>query len=393
MMCTRGKKTFRQGLEELTRSGLFREIRDRGPSCSTARIVIDGKEYRNFSSNDYLGLAHHPAIRRVAEEAAAKYGFGSGSSRLLAGGTELHAALEEEIAGFKGTEAALVLNSGYSANITAIPALAGEGDLIFSDELNHASIIDGCRLSRAQRIIYRHCDREQLSELLKKAEGKKKLVVTDSVFSMDGDLAPLKEINELCLSQGALLYIDDAHGTGVLANGKGGLAHHGIEPAPHIIQMGTFSKALGSFGGFIAAEKETIQWIINTGRGFIFSTALPAPVIAASIEALRIIAEEHSLTARLWRNRDIFMEGVRKLGFETLGTESPIIPLMLPEQRENPSDPSPTLALSQKLWDRGIYAACIRPPTVKIPRIRISITAAHTEEEISELLKALSFAK
>jgi 8-amino-7-oxononanoate synthase len=384
---------FSDELAKLRSSCLYREILDRGPGGSTSRILIGGKELISFASNDYLGLSHDPRPAEAARMAAEAYGFGAGSSRLLSGGTELHGQLEEAIAGFKGTEKALCLNSGYTANVTAIPALAGAGDMIFSDELNHASIIDGCRLSRAQTVIYRHREWEQLSALMKEHQGRKTMVVTDTVFSMDGDIAPLREINELCRTHRALFYLDDAHGTGVLAEGKGALAHAGLQPEPHIIQMGTFSKALGSFGGFIAAEERIIQWLVNTGRGFIYSTALPAPVVAASLKALRIIMDDPSVVKGLWRKRAMLMEGISNLGFETLSTESPIIPLVLPEQRENPGDPTVTIAFSRRLRDLGLYAPCIRPPTVRLPMIRISVTAAHREEDIRALLQGLSFAK
>jgi 8-amino-7-oxononanoate synthase len=370
------------------------ELKDPSPiTHHTSRILINGIEYINFSSNDYLGLASHPFIIEAAKKAMEKYGFGSGASRLLSGGTELHRELEKMVAEFKATEAALVFNSGYTANISAIPTIAGEGDVIFSDELNHASIIEGCRLSRAKKVIFRHRDVQHLSELIKKEKGKRKIIITDTVFSMDGDIAPLKDIYELCSSLNSepktpnsiLLYIDDAHGTGVLGNGRGALAHFGIKPDSQIIQMGTFSKALGSYGAFIAAQKDVIDWLINTARGFIYSTALPACIVAASIEALKILQNDLSLVKKLWQNRERLFKGIRDLDFDTIDSKTPIIPIVV-------GDTNTTLKFSELLMNHKIYAPAIRPPTVKVPRIRVTVTAAHTEEDIDKLLQALSFA-
>lgn len=377
---------FCDELERLRQDNLLRQIKDRGPTLSSAQILIEGIKYINFSSNDYLGLANHPSIIRVANKATEKYGFGAGASRLLSGGTELHKELEKKIAEFKGTDAALIFNSGYIANISAIPALAGEGDVIFSDELNHASIIDGCRLSKAKKVIYRHSDVDHLSELIKKEHSKRKIVITDTVFSMDGDIAPLKEIYNICCQHDAMLYIDDAHGTGVLGNGKGALMHFGIKPTSQIIQMGTFSKALGSYGAFIAADKNIIQWLINTARGLIYSTAPPACTIAASLEALNILQNDLSLIKKLWQNRELLFKGIKELGFDSTNSNTPIIPIIVGDTNE-------TLKFSEILKNNNIYAPAIRPPTVKVSRIRVTITATHTKEDIDKLLKVLKFAK
>ncbi len=392
---------FLEELDRLRCDNLLRSIKDREAACvmrnelkESLRICIDGIEYINFSSNDYLGLSANPSLVEAAKNTMDKYGFGAGASRLLSGGTELHRELERMMAEFKGTEAALIFNSGYTANISAIPSIAGQGDVIFSDELNHASIIDGCRLSKAKKVIYRHADIEHLSELIKKEEGKRKIVITDTVFSMDGDIAPLKDIYGLCYSlnselqtpNSVLLYIDDAHGTGVLGNGKGALAHLKIKPEPFIIQMGTFSKALGSYGAFIAASRNIIDWLINTGRGFIYSTALPSCVIAASIAALQILQDKPELVKKLWQNRERFFKGVIDWGFDTLNSETPIIPIVV-------GDVETTMEFSEHLMSRHIYAPAIRPPTVNIPRIRVTVTAAHTEEDIKLLLEVLSKAR
>lgn len=399
---------FSESLIRLKEKNLLREIKNRNSPQGT-RIVIDGKEYINFSSNNYLGLANHPHVIESAQKAIAMFGFGSGASRLLCGGSILHSELEKRTAKFKGTESALIFNSGYSANTGIIPAIADEGDVIFSDELNHASIVDGCRLSKAKKIIYRHKDIGHLSELIEKETAKRKIIITDSVFSMDGDIAPLKDIYELCSSLNSklshrlssasspgcgrvacgdstpefLLYIDDAHGTGVLGNGKGALVHFGIKSEPWIIQMGTFSKALGSFGAFAAGSKDAIEWILNTARSFIFSTALPSCAAAASLTALEVIEKEPKLLDRLWSNREQAVHEIIKLGYDIMGSETPIIPVRTGTVEE-------ALHISRHLLENGIFAPAIRPPSVKEPRIRITVTSAHTTEDIERLIKALS---
>ncbi len=400
---------FSDEIEILKNKGLLRVIRDRNAHLKpfeeiknsksslqqsfepygSSHILIDGREFINFSSNDYLGLSSDKRILEAAKEAIDKYGFGSGASRLLSGGTELNHKLEDIIAEFKGTEAALIFNSGYTANTSVIPALTDESSTIFSDELNHASIVDGCRLSKAKKIIYKHSDLQHLSDLLQKEQSRRKIVVTDSVFSMDGDIAPLKGLYEICESNNAYLYIDDAHGTGVLGGGRGALHHFGIRQTPWIIQMGTFSKALGSFGAYIAAEEKIIQWLINKSRGLIFSTALPACVIAASIKAIEIIIDDPTLIKALWDNRKRLYQRLKNLGFDTLKSETPIIPIIPPtifskDIIEN------TNIFSEMLKKDHIYAPAIRPPTVKMPRIRFSVTASHTKDDIDLLLKTLA---
>ncbi len=361
--------------------GLLRTVITR-QSAQGRRVRIDGRQLLNFSSNDYLGLANHPALTAAVEKAVAAFGCGSGASRLLAGGTAVHLSLEKEISRFKSSESAVLFNSGYSANTGVIPAIAPDGCVIFSDELNHASIIDGCRLSRARTVIYRHRDVSDLERLLRKDKGKRNVVVTDSVFSMDGDIAPLADIRDVCLRYGCLLYIDDAHATGVLGGGRGSLAHFGIDPNPWIIQMGTFSKALGSFGAFVAGSAEAMEWITNTARSFMFSTALPAHVVAASLAALKIIRRDHELLRRLWNNRDMMAEGLKETGCDLGGSETPILPVIMPNVGE-------ALRLSGFMLDRGIYAPAIRPPSVLQPRIRLTASAAHTEKDIDTLLEAM----
>lgn len=367
---------------KLREDGLLRSLRDR-TSPQGSKIVIGGRKLLNFASNDYLGLASDPALIKAAAGALEKYGMGGGASRLLGGGTELCAELEARVAGLKCTGAALLLSSGYSANTGIIPAIAQAGDAIFSDELNHASLIDGSRISRAETRVYRHSDMEHLERLLKQTWAKRKIIVTDSVFSMDGDIAPLKDLDSLTNRYNALLYLDEAHATGVLGKGRGSLAHFSLEPEPWIMQMGTFSKALGSYGAFAAADGAKIEWLVNSARSLIYSTALPACVVAASLEAINILEREPGLVDRLWENRERLYNGIKKLGLDTGSSETPIIPIIMRSVPE-------ATKLSERLADAGIYAPAIRPPTVKEPRIRLTVTAAHTAEDIDHLLDALN---
>ncbi len=368
-------------LKSLKEKHLFRDLKDR-ETPQGSRIRLNGTEYINFSSNDYLGLANHPYIIDRVKKALDTYGYGSSASRLLCGGSTLHKELENKIAEFKTTESALVFNSGYSANTGVIPAIADKDDVIFSDELNHASIIDGCRLSKAKTLIYGHKNVSQLDDLMKKEVAKRKIVITDTVFSMDGDIAPLHDMYEICEENKAVLYIDDAHGTGVLGNGRGALSHFDIKPKPWILQMGTFSKALGSFGAFLAGSSDVIQWTLNNARSFIFSTALPSCVIAASIAALELLENNSELIKKLWENRNKAAIGIQKAGYDILGSETPIIPIRT-RNIEN------TLHVSEHLFKKGIFAPAIRPPAVKEPRIRVTVTAAHTDEDIERLIEAL----
>jgi 8-amino-7-oxononanoate synthase len=379
------KDFFIDKLQSLSEKCLLRQIKDKeGIIKNSSRIVLDGKEYINFSSNDYLGLSNNQMLILMAKKAIEKYGVGATASRLLSGGSILHKELEKALSDFKNTESALILNSGYIAN-SAISVIAEEGDIIFSDEFNHASLIDGCRLSKAKRIIYKHCDMNHLWNLIKKEHGRKKIIVTDSVFSMDGDIAPLKDIYKICqeLDDNVILYIDDAHGTGVLGSGKGALAHFNINPEPWIIQMVTFSKALGSYGAAIASDKIIVDYLINSMRGFIFSTALPSHIVAVTLKALELIQKDNNLIKRLWHNRDKAIKGIRNIGIETLNSESPIIPIVI-------GDINDTLRLSKYLFDNRIYAPAIRPPTVKTPRIRVTVTASHSEDDIDMLIYLLA---
>ncbi len=373
---------FRKELEKLRGQKLLRQINDR--ASSQGRILkMNNREFINFASNDYLGLASDLRLIRAAKEVLETYGTGAGASRLLGGGTELHEKFEKNAARFKRTEAALLFNSGYAANIGAIPVLAGERDAIFSDELNHASLIDGCRLSKAQTFIYGHADMEHLETLLKKGIKGKKIIITDTVFSMDGDIALIPELAMLCRKHDALLYLDDAHATGVLGNGQGSLRHFGMEPEPWIVQMFTLGKALGSQGAAIAASSDIIEWLINRARSFIYSTTLPAHAIAAAQEAIHIVEHDRTGLNRLWENRDYLVDKLQRSGFDTGRTQTPIIPV-LTETVEK------ALEISRYLLECNIYAPAIRPPTVAESRLRLSVTAAHRESDLEKLITALT---
>ena len=348
-------------------------------SAQGPTITIGGRGYVNFSSNDYLGFAGRPEIIASLKGAAERYGFGAGASRLLAGGTDLHVELERQVAEFKSTQSSLLFNSGYAANSGIIPALSASGDAVFSDELNHASIIDGCRLSRARTVVYRHKDLDHLETLMKSDPARRRLVVTDSVFSMDGDIAPLGAIHEICGRYDALLYVDDAHGTGVLGKGLGALSHFNIRPDPRVVEMGTFSKALGSFGAFAAGSSTITQWLLNSARSFIFSTALPACVVSASLAALTILKKDMKPFRRLWTNRDLLVRELQTLGYNTMGSETPIIPVRVGDMKE-------TIRLAEFLLQNGVYAPAIRPPSVREARIRLTVSAVHTEDQIGMLI-------
>ncbi len=371
---------YRERLEGLKRAGLYRVLLCReGPQGRF--VFIGGRRILNFGSNDYLGLAGSRQLTEAAIKATELYGTGSGASRLLAGGTDLYRLLESKIAEFKQTERALLFNSGYTANTSVLPALTGPEWTILSDELNHASIIDGCRLSRAEVRVYPHCDMEALEGLLKGIKGPK-LVVTDSVFSMDGDIAPLPELLRLAREYEALLYIDDAHATGVLGGGRGSLSHFGLSPGEETIQMGTCSKALGSFGAFVAGTEVLVEYLTNTARGLIFSTALPPASIGATLKAIEIIERDLSIHKNLWQNRELLFQNLNSLGLDTGRSETPIIPLIL-------KDNETALGLSQYLFERGFYCPAVRYPAVKTPRLRLTVTAVHEEEDIKALTEAL----
>ena len=353
---------------------------------SAAEIVLDGKRYLDFSSNDYLGLARDARLVAAAKAALDRDGVGSGASRLITGHHDAHASLEGALASLKGTEAALSFNSGYHANLGTIPALVGEGDVVLSDALNHASLIDGARLSRARIEVYHHGDLDDLARALAGARGKRRrLVLTDALFSMDGDLAPLEGICDFAEAEGAMVMVDEAHATGVFgARGAGVAEHLGVSDRI-AVQMGTLGKALGAFGAYVAGEQRLRDYLVNRARSFVFTTGLPPAVAAAAEAAVGLVREDAAgLRARLWRNVARFRAGLDTLGLDYRRSPSQIFPIMV-------GPPGETMAVSAALKDRGIYAHGIRPPTVPegTGRVRMTLRATHTEAHIDAALEAL----
>ncbi len=345
-------------------------------------VEMAGRQILLFASNDYLGLAMHPEVIRASVEATQRFGAGAGAARLVSGSLPPHQELESALAQFKGTEAALSFSSGYLANIGAIPALIGRDGLILADRLCHASLLDGCRLSAADFRIYRHNDTEQLQSLLAaRRQARRTLIVTDGLFSMDGDLAPLPELSRLAQTYGADLYVDDAHGTGVMgAYGRGTAEHFGLE-ASIPFQMGTLGKAFGSSGAYLAGSSTVIQYLMNTSRSFIFTTAPPPGSAAAATAALRIVQREPERRARLWANRERLFRGLTELGFTLPPSISPIIPILI-------GNADRALSFAEHLFTEGIYAPAIRPPTVPdaTSRIRVTVTSEHSPGQIDQAL-------
>ncbi|HWP60188.1 MAG TPA: 8-amino-7-oxononanoate synthase [Candidatus Acidoferrales bacterium] len=368
-------------LRALREAGLYRSLKrvqgEQGPT-----LMIEGRELLNFCSNNYLGLAGHPALCAAAKEAIDRYGCGSGASRLISGNLELHEQLEEKIAALKGTEAALVFNSGYQANTGLLSCLAGEGDTIFSDALNHASIIDGCRLTRARVVVYPHGDIARLEDELKKTTTGKKLIVTETIFSMDGDEAPLAEIVELAERFGALVMVDEAHATGVAGpNGAGVVAKLGLGERI-LVQMGTLGKALGSFGAYVAGSKALRELIINRCRTFIFTTSLPPSVLAASIAAIELVRKEPERRLALWHNVRALRDGLKRMGLRLSESQSQIQPVIIGDARR-------CMALSARLFEKGLFCQGIRPPTVPAgtSRLRVTVMATHSHEHLRQAFK------
>jgi 8-amino-7-oxononanoate synthase len=377
--------------EELKRihdKNLFRILTEL-QSGQSPEILIDGKTYILLASNNYLGLTTDPRVKEAAQRALEKYGTGSSGSRLVSGSTDLHRELEERIAAFKKTEAAILFSSGYLANVGTISAMVGPGDIIYSDELNHASIIDGCRLSHAQIKIYKHRDIDHLASLLSSDNPRnKKLIVTDTVFSMDGDLAPLPELVELAEKHGCMLMIDEAHATGVLGErGSGATEYFGVEDRVPIV-MGTLSKAVGSLGGYVAGSKRLIDFLRNRARTYIFDTSLPASSLAASLAAIDIIEFEPERREYLWRLIEKFKSGLQKnIGLEILPSHSAVIPVLIGEAQ-------PTLDFARLLRENGVFTPAVRPPSVPPGkcRIRATLMATHKEEHIDLALRAFKAA-
>lgn len=353
-----------------------------------SRVSIGGQEALLFCSNNYLGLADHPKLKEAAISAVERYGTGSGAARLVSGTMALHEELEARLAAFKGTEAALVFNSGYAANTGIIPALVGRGDIIFSDRLNHASIVDGAILSRSRLLRYPHNDISALRRLLvENWTTGRRLIVTDGVFSMDGDVAKLEELVAVKHEFDALLMVDDAHGTGVLgAGGRGSVELSGNLGGEIDIQMGTLGKALGSFGAYVASSREIIDYLTNKARSFIFSTSLPPAALAASLAALDLVdsTEGETLRLRLANNALLFRALLNEKGFCTMGSETQIVPVFVGEAET-------TMEFTRLLLDEGIFVQGIRPPTVPAGscRLRCTLMATHTERDIHEAAAAI----
>jgi glycine C-acetyltransferase len=370
-------------LAKLKDEGLFNHIRTI-ESAMDGRIVIDGEEKLNFCANNYLGLANHPRLKAAAKRAIDDYGIGPGAVRTIAGTLSLHNELESRLAKFKGVEATITLQSGFTANLATIPAIVGKGDVIFSDRLNHASIIDGCRLSRAKIVAYEHNNIDDLRQKIDETgDYGRRLIVSDGVFSMDGDIADLPALYDVASTHNILLMVDDAHGEGVLGRGGRGIVDHFGLHGKVDIEVGTMSKAFGVVGGIVAGKRVIIDWLKQRGRPFLFSSAMTVPDVAACLEAIDMLEESEELVERLWHNGDFLKRELSNLGFDTGHSTTPIIPLMLGEA---------TLAqqFSRELFERGVFAMAISYPTVPqgMARIRVMNTAAHSQTDLEEALDA-----
>ncbi|MBU1887618.1 MAG: 8-amino-7-oxononanoate synthase [Candidatus Omnitrophica bacterium] len=374
---------LQQEMDELKKLGLFREMK-RVDSAQGPVVKIDGREVILLSSNNYLGLATHPDVIKAQIDTLKEFGAGSCASRLISGNMNLHEELEKKIADFKHTESAIVFPTGYMANAGTISSLVGKEDLVICDKLNHASIIDGVRLSRARFRTYPHKNLKKLEDILKKEAGyKKKLIITDGIFSMDGDIASIPDLIKISKRFNAFLMVDDAHATGVLGQtGRGTCEHFNIKEGVDI-QMGTLSKALGCLGGFVAGSSPLIDYIRNKARSFIYTTGLPPAIAAGCIKAIEIIEEDSDLRKRLWRNVERFKAALKDLDFDTMGSETQIIPVLT-------GDISRTMRSAERLFEMGVFAPGVRPPTVpkNKSRIRTSIMATHTDEHIDRVIEA-----
>jgi len=365
-------------LQKLKDAGLYNRIRTLS-SPQGAWLVVDGKQVLNFCSNNYLGLANHPRIVQAVQEAVQRYGVGPAAVRSIAGTMDLHLELERRMAAFKGVEACITFQSGFTANLGTIPAIVGKEDVIFSDELNHASIIDGCRLSGAKIIRYRHCDAQDLERVLQEHRKAypKALVITDGVFSMDGDIAPLDKIYAVSQNYETILMVDDAHGEGVMGEGgRGIVAHFGLHGKVDI-EIGTLSKAFGVVGGVAAGNPLVVEWLRQRGRPFLFSSAMTVPDIAACLAALDILEESTELVDRLWENTRYFKGEMKRLGFDTGQSVTPITPVML-------GDAPVAQQFSRELFEAGVFAMAIGFPTVPLgkARIRVMISASHAKKDL-----------
>ena len=354
-------------------------------SAQGSRVCIGGEWKISLCSNNYLGLANHQAVKEAAAHALTQFGAGMAAARSLSGSTPLHEDLERELAEFKGTEAALVFNSGFATNSGVIPALVGRGDAVFSDEINHGSIVDGCRLSGAEKFIYPHADMAALERNLKDAIGyRRRMIVADAIFSMDGDIAPIQEIVGLSERYDAFVMIDEAHATGVLGdNGRGATEHFHLEGKIDVI-MGTLGKALGAVGGYIAGDRALIGFLARTARSFLLTTSLPAPCVAAALVALRIMRGDPELRKRLWGNTNFYRGALRELGFDTMESKTPIVPILV-------GDDNTARRFQERLYEDGVYVAMIGEPYVPrgTARLRTIVSAVHTEEDLREAIETL----
>lgn len=371
-------------LASLKKEGLYRTLREhQGPQAATT--CIDGKEVVQLSSNNYLGLADHPRVKAAAQEALERLGTGSGGARLVCGNLALNTTLEERLAALKKKESGLLFSTGYMANIGILAALMEEGDVVFSDALNHASIVDGCRMSRAETRVYPHKDMDALEQALRASKHcRRRLIVTDGIFSMDGDIAPLPDLVSLAEHYECMLMVDDAHATGVLGDHGGGTGEYfGLEDRIDIT-MGTLGKALGGFGAFVAGDHSLRALLINCARPFIFTTGLPPSVIATGIAALELLTEEPGLRQKLWENVAFFRKGMESAGFDLLESETQIIPVFV-------GDASLTMRMGELLFQEGVFVQGIRPPAVPqgSSRLRITIMATHGREALGRALEAL----
>jgi glycine C-acetyltransferase len=370
-------------LAKLDAQGLLLHTRMlEGPTGARARF--DGREVINLASNNYLGLANHPRMNAAAAKAATELGAGSGAVRTIAGTMTMHRELERRFAAFKHAEDALMFQSGFTANAGTVAAILDKQDVIVSDRLNHASIIDGARLSRAEIKVFEHKDADDAERLLRetKAPDRRQLLITDGVFSMDGDIAPLPALVEVAERQGAIMMVDDAHASGVLgAGGAGTVDHFGLHGRVDV-QVGTLSKAIGVLGGFIAGPRQLIEWLQNRGRPFLFSTSAPPAAVAACIEALDIIRDEPERLERLWSNTAAFKEGLHELGFDTGASETPITPVIT-------GDEEATQTFARRLFEEGVFCPAIVFPTVARgqARVRTIVTADHSPEDLAEALE------
>jgi len=375
-----------QEINGLKDQGLYNRIRTIG-SAQGAWLTVDGKNVLNFCSNNYLGLANHPKIVGAAKEATKKYGVGPAAVRSIAGTMDLHVQLEQRLARFKGAEAVITFQSGFTANLGTIAALVGKEDVIFSDRLNHASIIDGCRLSGAKIVAYEHNDPGALEDAIKEhaSNFRRALIITDGVFSMDGDIAPLPALVEVARKYDILFMVDDAHGEGVLGKGGRGIVDHFGLHGKVDIEVGTMSKAFGVVGGMVAGDKVIIEWLRQRGRPFLFSSAVTAPDAAACLAAVDLLEESTELVDKLWANAKYFKAEMRKLGFDTGASETPITPVMLGE--------APLAQqFSRDLFEEGVFAMAIGFPTVAKgkARIRVMISAAHDNDDLGKGLEAFA---